>query len=69
MNVYKKWNQTNQSELDTSNWVTVWLQYALQLKMHGSHLSCRTIKNVCEQVEVVGRSKNVLLTHSLPIKR
>ena len=45
-NVYKKWNQRHQSDLDTSNWVTVWLQYALRLKIHGDHLSCKTIKNV-----------------------
>ena len=68
-NVYKKWNQRHQSDLDTSNWVTVWLQYALQLKIHGDHLSCKTIKNVFEQVEVVGRSKDVLPINSLPVNR
>ena len=44
MDVYK--NEINKSELDTSNWVTVSLQHALGLKMHGSHLSCKTIKKM-----------------------
>ena len=58
------------SDVDTSYWVTVSLQHALELKAHGSHLSCKTTTkylHVCEHVEVVGRNKDVHPIHSLPV--
>ena len=46
------------------------LQHALQLKVEGSHLSCKTIKkcqHVCEHVEVVDWNKDVHPIHSLAV--
>ena len=52
------------------NLTTVWLQNALQLKTHGSHLSSKTTQkclNVCEQVEVLQRNKDIVPIYSPPV--